>query len=55
MVKAVIVVLEINIAVKQLFMFICGLVSLVTAHDGEAVTDLVARLAGIVVVLCVVP
>jgi hypothetical protein len=26
-----------------------------TAQDGEAVTDLMARLAGVVVLLCVVP
>ena len=54
----VVVILEISIAVEQLFVFyLNSSVSLATAQleGGDGVTDLVARPAGIVVVLYMVP
>ena len=56
--KVVVVILEISIAVEQLFVFyLNSSVLLATAQleDGGDVTDLVARPAGTVVILYMVP
>lgn len=45
--------LEISIAVEKLFVFICGSVSVCARY--RAVTDLVAHLAGIVILPYMVP